>query len=166
MVTTTCTKIYPPVSRTQLNSYSNRQMLTSINWPFPHYTQIYPNLSPSSSKVFQTLHEKNGDEANYTPRRRHIKSALHFLTNDPDTYLHQEQLKQVLAELMEIVLTNYMFKFNENFYLQKSNVYSNRNKNSFHVCKPLYGLVELGKRHIHTEMIHRRHIHHLVRNQK
>ena len=39
------------------------------------------------------------------PYKEGIENALHFLTNDPDTYLHPEQpTPQVLAELMEIVL--------------------------------------------------------------
>ena len=47
------------------------------------------------------------------------QSVLYYLQNNPDNYLRPEQpLPEVLTELIDIVLKNNIFEFNNNYYLQ------------------------------------------------
>ena len=47
------------------------------------------------------------------------QSVLYLLQNNPDNYLRPGQpLPEVLTELIDIVLKNNVFKFNNNYYLQ------------------------------------------------
>ena len=47
------------------------------------------------------------------------QSVLYFLQNNPDNYLRPGQpLPEVLTELIDIVLKNNVFEFNNNYYLQ------------------------------------------------
>ena len=47
------------------------------------------------------------------------QNVLYFLQNNPDNYLRPEQpLPEVLTELIDMVLKNNVFEFNNNYYLQ------------------------------------------------
>ena len=53
------------------------------------------------------------------PHNEGTQSALHYLKQDPDTYRQPEQpIPEVLIELIDIVLKNNVFEFNDNYYLQ------------------------------------------------
>ena len=53
------------------------------------------------------------------PHKEGIQNVLHFLTNHEERYKHPEQSNpEILGELMNLVLKNNVFEFNEQFYLQ------------------------------------------------
>ena len=53
------------------------------------------------------------------PHNEGIQSTLYYLKNDPEAYKHPEQpTPEVITELMEMVLKNNVFEFNDNYYLQ------------------------------------------------
>ena len=53
------------------------------------------------------------------PHKDGKQSVLHFLQHNPDNYSRPEQpIPEILTELIEIVLKNNVFEFNNNYYLQ------------------------------------------------
>ena len=78
---------------------------------------------------------------------------LYYLQNNPDNYTQPEQpIPEVLTELIDIVLKNNVFEFNNNYYLQiqgtamgtkMAPVYAN-----LFMGKVEEQLIELGKPHI------------------
>jgi hypothetical protein len=53
------------------------------------------------------------------PHSEGVQSVLHFLSSDPDAYKQPEQpIPEVLSELVNIVLKNNVFEFNNRYYLQ------------------------------------------------
>ena len=53
------------------------------------------------------------------PHNDGIQNVLHYLKNNPDSYTQPEQpTPEVLAELIDIVLKNNVFEFNNEYYLQ------------------------------------------------
>ena len=78
---------------------------------------------------------------------------LYYIQNNPDNYTQPEQpISEVLTELIDIVLKNNVFKFNNNYYLQiqgtamgtkMAPVYAN-----LFMGKVEEQLIELGKPHI------------------
>ena len=53
------------------------------------------------------------------PHSEGVQSLLHFLSGDPDAYRQPEQpIPEVLSELVNIVLKNNVFEFNNRYYLQ------------------------------------------------
>ena len=81
------------------------------------------------------------------------QNVLYYIQNNPDNYTQPEQpISEVLTELIDIVLKNNVFKFNNNYYLQiqgtamgtkMAPVYAN-----LFMGKVEEQLIELGKPHI------------------
>ena len=92
------------------------------------------------------------------PHEEGIQSALHFLSNHKESNKHPEQPNpEVLGELMNLVLKNNVFKFNEQFYLQiQGTAMGTKLKWHQHNCANLFmgkleeRLINLAPNHIHT----------------
>ena len=70
------------------------------------------------------------------------QNVLYYLQNNPDNYAQPEQsTSEVLTELIDIVLKNNVFEFNNKIYyfLQIQGI--NRYQDGTSICKPLYGKI-------------------------
>ena len=88
------------------------------------------------------------------PHEEGTQSALHYLTNHEERYKHPEQPNpEVLNELMNLVLTNNVFEFNEHFYLQTQGTAMGTK------MAPAYANLFMGKLEEHLIKLAHNHIH-------
>ena len=76
------------------------------------------------------------------PHNEGVQSVLHFLSGDPDAYRQPEQpIPEVLSELINIVLKNNVFEFNNKIILPTNPRYRHGYQNGTSLCKPLHGKI-------------------------
>ena len=88
------------------------------------------------------------------PHEEGIQNVLHFLTNHEECYKHPEQSNpEILGELMNLVLKNNVFEFNDQFYLQKQGTAMGTK------MAPAYANLFMGKLEEHLLHLAQNHIH-------
>ena len=88
------------------------------------------------------------------PRDEDIKSALYFLMNHKEQYKHPEQPNpEILGELINLVLKNNVFEFNDEFFLQTQGTAVGTN------MAPAYANLFMGKLEEHLTKLGGNHIH-------
>ena len=95
--------LQPHIKKTNLPSYlkDSTEFLRLIET-----TKLSPNCMLASIDVSSNIPHDDGKQ-----------SALYYLQNNPDNYTRPKQ-PMVLTELIDIVLKNNVFEFNNRYYLQ------------------------------------------------